>query len=249
MRRPPMARKWILVWSAIAVFLLWKLADVRGEQTAIGFPLSAIFLQTEAGQMDASQPETSQPEASQPEASQKLASDQLSHPPINQLFSTGDYRFVVTAINQWQTPDAIGQLYQGDQLLWEKSLPQQYGPRFVVVGSQGQVLLVDEFINVASPYALMLFGIDGEQVVTHSFEDIQQVLSVSPADLTQQAASGWWVSAEPQLAQVDSAQAADRSAGQSSTGTFAETVSISTGGTYLSVNLSTGELTHHQGLY
>ena len=196
----------MVLWSAIAVALLWRSADMSGDRAILPLPTGA------------------------------MASDQLVHPPISQSFETGDYRFVVTGADEWQTPVATGQMYQGDSLLWEKPLPQQYGPRFVVVGERGQVLLVDEFINVASPYALMLLDAAGEPVATYAFEDIQQVLSVSAADLTRQATSGWWVSAAPQLRQLE-----DSTAG--------EAVLISAGGTYLVVNLSAGELASYEDLY
>ena len=196
----------MVLWSAIAVALLWRSADVSDGGVILPIPTGV------------------------------MASDQLTHPPISQSFETGGYRFVVTGADEWQTPVATGKLYQGDSLLWEKPLPQQYGPRFVVVGEQGQVLLVDEFINVASPYALMLLDATGEPVATYAFEDIQQVLSVSAADLTRQATSGWWVSAAPQLMPLE-----DSTAG--------EAVLISAGGTYLVVSLSAGELASYEDLY
>lgn len=221
-----MARKWIVLWSAIilwmgfaiAVVLLWKLSDVQGSQPAVDLPISAMFSQKDSAS----------------------AGDQLAHPPLSQSFATGDYRFEVTASDQWQTPSTVGQLYKSGRLLWEKTLPQQYGPRFVVVGSQGQVLLIDEFINVASPYALMLLDVVGEPIATYSFEDIQQVLSVSAAELTSQATSGWWVSDAPQRVQ--------NAAAQSNESITTHVILIPAGGTRLAVNLLTGELINYQDL-
>ncbi|MEM9948904.1 MAG: hypothetical protein AAF810_22965 [Cyanobacteria bacterium P01_D01_bin.36] len=207
-----MSKKWILLWSTLVVVLLWRLVGMPGGQIDIS-----------AGDVGV--------------ASAEITDDWLVHPPPTQAFATNDYRFEVATVDEWQTPEATGTLYKGEHVLWTKSLPQQYGPRFVVVGSQGQVLLVDEFINVASPYALMLLSTDGMPVATYSFEDIRRVLSVSAAALTREATSGWWVSAEPQLA--DSAPEDSVSE---------DSVLISTGGTYLTVDLSTGKLTTRQDL-
>lgn len=164
-------------------------------------------------------------------ATVKVATDDsLSHPPVRQDFSNGPYQLVITAEDRWETPLANSTLYEGDSILWEQDLPHQYGPRFVLVGRQGQVLLLDEFINVASPHAVTLIAPDGEIIQQSSFEDIQKTLRLRPADLTRQATSGWWISAAPEL---------------SSDGRY---VFIKTGGTTLKVNMNTGELRRHADL-
>lgn len=238
MRRPLMSKQWMLLWSAIAVVLLWKWADIMPARTAMSWADGTMFSRKglasllQRGAVNASDSVNG--------SMNSRATDSLSHPPLTQSFVTGSYRFVVAATDDWQTPAAIGQLYRGDSLLWESSLPQQYGPRFVVVGTQGHVLLVDEFINVASPYALLLLDAAGEPIATYAFEDIQQVLSVSAADLTQQATSGWWVSSAPQVEPT--------AAGQFDGRLLEETVFISAGGRRLAVDLLTGELMPAQDL-
>lgn len=170
----------------------------------------------------------SQLQPSSPPAMQTASADGLTYPPRRQTFTAGSYQFVVTATDQWQTPTATGTLYEGDRRLWQRNLPHEYGPRFVLVSSAGQVLLVDESINVASPYALTLLDPAGNVMAQYSFDDIKRMLGVSSAELTRQATSGWWISAPPTLS-----DAADR------TGAIAL---IPTGGTTLEVNLATGEL-------
>ncbi|NEP19420.1 MAG: hypothetical protein F6J97_21435 [Leptolyngbya sp. SIO4C1] len=121
----------------------------------------------------------------------------------------GQYQFVVSAVDGWQTPRAVGQLYSlqsGQTLLWEKPLPQAYGPRFAVVTPAGDVILFDEQLNIASPYAVMVLDAAGEAIAQHSFDDIQALLAQPRAEIVEQAAIGWWIETPPawdaQLEQV-----------------------------------------------
>ncbi|MEM8810103.1 MAG: hypothetical protein AAGF01_29135, partial [Cyanobacteria bacterium P01_G01_bin.38] len=82
--------------------------------------------------------------------------------------------------------------------LWQQPLPQEYGPRFVSVGAEGEVLLLDEYINVASPYAVMVMDLSGEVVAQHSFDDVQAVVDIPRAEMVEQAETGWWISASPE---------------------------------------------------
>lgn len=167
--------------------------------------------------------------------SDSVSSDSISLPPTKQTFTSGDYQLVIEAAapnstnqlqtDQWQTEAAIAYLNKNDMLQWEKALPHAYGPRFVVLNTDGQTLLLDEFINVASPYAITLISATGKQVAQYSFEDIEATLSLPTASITQQATSGWWISAPPALSQHE------------------EHVFIQTGGRQLMVELVTGELT------
>ncbi|MEM9088198.1 MAG: hypothetical protein AAGC93_05580 [Cyanobacteria bacterium P01_F01_bin.53] len=161
---------------------------------------------------------------------QAVTNDSLTHPPLRQTFSSGAYQLVVSAEDQWETPLATSELYEGAALLWQKDLPHQYGPRFALVSDQGQVLLLDEFINVASPHALTLIDTEGEVVAQHSFEDIKKALDVTPSALTQQATSGWWISAPPTVtAKGDLAL-------------------VKAGGTTLEIDLTTGQLSRRADL-
>ncbi len=150
--------------------------------------------------------------------------DRIAQPPLSQTFTTSEYELTITAADRWQTPAATAQLHQGDTLRWQKPLPHQYGPRFALISPQGRVLLLDEFINIASPYALTLLDTDGQPLAQYSFDDIQKTLAIPAATLTQKATSGWWISATPTLSE---------SAGSAI---------IPTGGTTLQVDLATGEL-------
>ncbi|MGB3292173.1 MAG: hypothetical protein WBB01_04155 [Phormidesmis sp.] len=172
-----------------------------------------------------------------PAVIEAASTDRLSHPPDRQTFTTGPYQFVVTPANQWQTPTATGTLYKAESRLWQSNLPHEYGPRFALVSSTGQVLLIDEFINVASPYALTLLDPKGTVIAQHSFDDLKRTLGVSSADLTRQATSGWWISAPPTL-----------SAAADSPAIPGQRALIQTGGTTLEVDLLTGELNRRADL-
>jgi hypothetical protein len=158
-------------------------------------------------------------------------SDRITHPPLRQSFVAAPYELVVAASDDWSTPTAQIQLNKDNALLWQKTLPHQYGPRFSRVTPQGQVLLLDEYINVASPYAITLIDATGTEVAQHSFDDIKQVLAdVAPADITRQATRGLWISDEPQLD-----ASGDRAL-------------VKTGGTTIAIDLTTGELSRRDRL-
>ena len=157
-------------------------------------------------------------------AASDTSSDRLAHPPMRQTFTADPYQLAIFSEDNWQTPLTQAQFLKANTVLWEKALPHQYGPKFVLVSTQGNVLLLDEFINVASPHAVTLIGTSGEVIAQHSFQDVSQALNVSAADLTRQATSGWWISTPPLLADL---------------GNYAV---VKAGGTALEINLTTGSI-------
>ena len=167
------------------------------------------------------------------------AQDRLTHPPERQTFTnptalnqptpSGTYQLTISTDDSWQTPTATGELRKGDEPQWQQSLPHQYGPRFALVAPTGQAVLFDEYINVASEYAIALINPTGEITHTYSFDDIQAVLqqhdpALTRADIVQQATTGWWISEAPMLGEM---------------GTYA---SVKTGNTTLYVDLESGAL-------
>ena len=156
--------------------------------------------------------------------------DSIPFPPTRQEFSSpnGMYRFVLSTEDNWASKQAIGELFieiDGNrQSLWTCPLPHEYGPRFVLVSSQGQVLLLDEWINVASRYAVMLLSRESALQAQHSFDVLQEKLAVPRASIVEMARYGWWIAAPPTL---DNAE---------------ETAAIETAGKVLAINLENGEL-------
>jgi hypothetical protein len=196
------------LWPLLTVVAIASLVIFWAEQK----PASQVIAEQSGLEMTAETADT------------ETAADRITQPPVRQVFATGSYQLVITATDSWQTPAATGKLYENGTLRWQKALPHHYGPRFSLIGPQGQVILVDEFINVASPHALSIIDAEGKTIAQHSFDDIKTALNLPAAELTAQATSGWWVSAPPVL----------NSAGSSAL--------ISTGGTTLEVNLATGSL-------
>jgi len=154
-------------------------------------------------------------------------SDRLKLPPSRQTFTAGDYRLVILAEDNWETPLTQAELFKDGTALWQKALPHQYGPRFVLISTHGNVLLLDEFINVASPHAITLIDTKGQTIVQHSFTAIQTKLHLSAADLIKQATTGWWISAAPTLIKLKNC------------------ATVSTGGTLLAIDLVTGAIGPH----
>lgn len=170
------------------------------------------------------------------------SADRISHPPVRQSSAAGAYELVVVASDDWRTPLANLQLYKDGSMLWQKALPHQYGPRFFSVTPKGQVLLLDEYINVASAYAITLLDETGTEVAQYSFDDIQQVLAVAPAELTRQASGGLWISAAPVVSEVNGA------AGEGGEAGLGDRAQVKTGGTTLEVDLTTGKLSRRDDL-
>ncbi|MEM9906941.1 MAG: hypothetical protein AAF921_18135 [Cyanobacteria bacterium P01_D01_bin.44] len=159
--------------------------------------------------------------------------DAIALPPETKTYvsENGRYKLEVSTADGWATPQAEGRLYRLDDgaasedetLLWQQPLPQEYGPRFVSVGTEGEVLLLDEYINVASPYAVMVMDLSGEVVAQHSFDDVQAVVDIPRAEMVEQAETGWWISDSPEW--EDDAQ-----------------VSVATSGKTLIIDLTNGQL-------
>ena len=106
--------------------------------------------------------ETAEPNFASPAAvetvSETASVDSLTRPSMRQTFTNGAYQLEIAAKDSWRSPSTIGKLYKDGTLLWQKDLPHQYGPRFSLVSPSGQVVLFDEYINVASPYAIALIN-------------------------------------------------------------------------------------------
>ena len=161
---------------------------------------------------------------------QALAIDRIPLPPERQEFSSpsSEYSFVISTPDGWRSKRAIAKLFQlraGTRgLLWKRTLPHEFGPRYVLVGDGGQVLLLDEWINVASRYTVMLLSRNDELITEHDFDAVQRILSVPGADIVRMARSGLWITSAPVL------DASGRIA------------SVETGGRVLTIDLTSGRL-------
>jgi hypothetical protein len=156
--------------------------------------------------------------------------DKKSRPAALRRFNsdTGAFQLEVTSSNNWKTSQAHAEMFalasSGRRSVWSIPLPQRYGPALAVVADTGGALLVDEWINTPSPYALMVIAPDGNTVRAHSMTDIATAAGLSPAQLAASAASGPWMSAPPVYLAVPDATL------------------IEAGGVRLRIDLKTGKL-------
>lgn len=143
--------------------------------------------------------------ASTPSAPAAGTADRITLPDTRREFASPSGRvvFVVSTRDGWASPRATGELFSvrgpGRTLLWSRELPQQFGPRFVLLDDLGTVLLLDEWINVRSPSAVLLIDRTGRIVAQHGTDAVQAALQVPMADVVRMARHGWWISAPPRL--------------------------------------------------
>ncbi|MGB3136983.1 MAG: hypothetical protein WBG38_02640 [Nodosilinea sp.] len=157
--------------------------------------------------------------------------DAIPHPPLlrHEVSPAGSYHLVLT-LGQTAPGDrrTTASLFEttGDrcQQLWSQELPHSYGPRTALVNDTGTVVLLDEWINVASSYAIVVLGLDGEIRSQQGFDDIVQATGQTRAEVVGQAAQGFWLGGTPAFAEQGTQ------------------VSIPTAGGQLTLNLMTDEL-------
>lgn len=167
----------------------------------------------------------------------KIDSDRIDLPTstVKFLSPNGDYQFFVTTADNWASKTGQGKLIEStatkDRVVWQGALPQEYGPRHVLVGLRGEVLMLDEGINVKSKHAITIVNPNLDRVVRYSFDEIRQVLQVPASAMVKQASQGsWWISAPPRL---------DRSG---------LIVYVKTAGKVLQINLAKGEISLAKGV-
>lgn len=131
--------------------------------------------------------------------------DAISIPPMKREFSSPDgrHKFTVFTSDNWASKKAkvkLVKITENSQiLLWSKDLPHEYGPRHVIVNNQGRILLLDEWINVPSNYAIVLLDSKGEIISQYSFDKLQRFLNISRAEIVEKAKEGWWIASTPTL--------------------------------------------------
>lgn len=135
-----------------------------------------------------------------------LGQDAIPYPPLlrHETSPAGNYHLILTL-----GPDAAGtqrttaSLFEtlGDrcQRVWSHPLPHSYGPRLALVNDAGTVVLLDDWINVASPRAIVLLGVDGKVKAQYGFDDIVEVTGQSRSEVVNQAAQGFWLAGTPEM--------------------------------------------------
>ena len=204
----------IIALGVLTSLFLWILACKMGKDDVTDFKAP--------GQLPVEHPENASPPPTD--------ADYIALPPAQQEVSSpqGQYVFVLSTPDNWASKQAVGELFEVPdgrrQSLWTRILPHEYGPRYVLVSDQGQVLLLDEWINVASRQAVMVLSRENILVAQHHFDAMQALLNVPRASIVAQASSGWWITSPPTLNSAD------------------ETARVETAGKVLMINLEDGEL-------
>lgn len=148
-----------------------------------------------------------------------VAEDRLVTPsPLRYFMSVdGKFRLAVRARDDWKTPFTVATLTRYGQTpgryLWSRALPHEYGPRRALVSTQGEVVLVDEWINIISIHALTVIGPKGKVLRVHEGEDVLALLDVPRREVSAHARVGNWMSAEPVFSE-DGRQVILKSAGR-----------------------------------
>jgi hypothetical protein len=132
--------------------------------------------------------------------------DSIALPPIvrKQASVNKKYEFLVTSPNNWQTSIAHGKLIESSggvrKTVWKGMLPQEYGPRFILAGSSGSVLLLDSWLNIKPSEAILIIHAGKRTITAFSYEDIMHAIKLSASTLTAKARFGsWWIAGQPFL--------------------------------------------------
>lgn len=154
--------------------------------------------------------------------------DAIALPAPSRVITSPGEEFFLTLRFQPEQRRSQAILYKvaGDrcQPTWQTELPHEYGPRFALVSDQGFVALVDEWINVRSPYALTILNPRGNPIADYAYEDLQAEIGLSDAEILDQTQAGWWISDLPNLSEDGSA------------------LTVGIGGEHLRVDFSTGAI-------
>ncbi len=141
----------------------------------------------------------------QPVVMGQVAGDWISHPPERQEFTSpsGEFLLTIATTDAWRSVHPQAELFSttaGTRTrIWQRPLPQEYGPRDVLVGDGGDVLLLDEWTNVMSGYAVMLIDRRNRIVTQRSFKDVETVVGVPLGPIVSEERSGFWMGGPPTL--------------------------------------------------
>ncbi|WP_442777162.1 hypothetical protein [Sphaerotilus montanus] len=140
-----------------------------------------------------------------------VKADKRVLPPDRREFQSPSGRFVLTVStsDHWATRTALAELVDvsgaARQPVWSQALPQQQGPRHVLVANSGAVVLIDEWINIPSPHALMLLSPEGKTLAHYGLDALIATLGVPRRTITAHNQLGVWLSRMPVFSPDESA--------------------------------------------
>lgn len=138
-------------------------------------------------------------------------SDRLDTPPRARSYASPSGRFRLELELAQLTPpwrvdarllavDPTGQV--SPRTLWQQRLPHDGGPRHALVSDRGAVVLLDDWIHIPSPRAVMLLAGNGQILASYSIEQVIERVQRQPREVTDAARFGNWLSEEARLAQA-----------------------------------------------
>ncbi|SDP80145.1 hypothetical protein SAMN05216303_107128 [Rhodoferax sp. OV413] len=129
--------------------------------------------------------------------------DARSLPPAQRVFTSpsATFELVLSSPSQGQTAQAelFAVAAGARRPLWRQALPHEQGPRTAVVADSGEVVLLDEWINVPSRHALLLLDPQGRRRAHYNFDELVGILQLPRKTVAQHAVQGAWLAGEPRL--------------------------------------------------
>jgi len=129
-----------------------------------------------------------------------VAADHVQSPPAVRTFEAPNRAFVLTIelVAEGAEPKTVGRLHDNTGVaVWQRPMPQYYGPRYAFVADDGRVLMLDEWVPIASRFAVMALARDGSPVAIIGYDNLATILRADPKYLAGHAALGIWLSAAP----------------------------------------------------
>jgi len=130
-----------------------------------------------------------------------VESDFVPFPPARRqaVSPNGRYTLLVVSRDEWRSKRATAQLLEAGQIVWERELPQEYGPRYFLVGNDGQAVLFDEWNNVKSRHAIVLIDSKRKLERAYPFDAVAAILEMPEHAIVERAKGGWWLEGPPRF--------------------------------------------------
>ncbi|MCC2615693.1 hypothetical protein LJ739_05515 [Aestuariibacter halophilus] len=126
------------------------------------------------------------------------ATDIIAVPdPVREYVSpSGQYRLVIRR-NETRASISVFNYQDGVNVSWSSEIAHRFGPRFAFVSDNGQVILVDEWLNRFTDHAVTVFDSSGKVIASYSTDDIAQTLSATRQHVHKTATIGAWIQSQP----------------------------------------------------
>lgn len=133
--------------------------------------------------------------------------DWIPHPPDREEFQSGNgqYRLTIATADTsgWKSRRSTAELQQRGagnwQTRWKTDLPHAYRPRFAAVSARGEVILLDEWINIISRLTVVLMDPTGKIVASKGSDAVLAALGLPASEVVPKAKHGWWLQAPPRV--------------------------------------------------